>query len=151
MQTICATGIRVSELSCFTLEQVRTGTVTVRCKSKTREVLIPGKLKRQLLEYARQQGISTGPVFRTRTGRPVDRRNIWAEMKALCAAAGVQASKVFPHNLRKLFARTFYRQNRDLAKLADILGHSSMDTTRIYIMSTGAEHRRIIEGLGLVT
>lgn len=150
MQTICGTGIRVSELKHFTLEAVRSGEISVRCKGKTRIILIPGKLKRLLLDYARKNGISSGMIFVTRYGNALNRSNIWAQMKKLCKAAGVKTSKVFPHNLRKLFARTFYGIERDIAKLADILGHSSIDTTRIYIMSTGTEHRRKIERLGLV-
>ena len=150
LQTICATGIRVSELRYFTVEAVRCGEITVACKSKTRTILVPGKLKNILLNYAKRQGITTGAVFITRTGKPLNRSNIWSAMKKLCAAAGVKPGKVFPHNLRKLFARTFYALEKDIAKLADILGHSSINTTRIYIMSTGSEHRRRIERLGLV-
>lgn len=150
LETICATGIRVSELRFFDLEGVRRGEVSVSCKGKNRLVFIPEKLKKRLLTYCRRLGIRSGPIFRTRTGRPLDRSNIWSQMKSLCAAAGVAPGKVFPHNLRKLFARTFYSLDRDLAKLADILGHSSIDTTRIYIISTGAEHRKKIERLGLV-
>lgn len=150
MQTICGTGIRVSELRYFTVEAVQHGEIIVRCKNKTRTILLPGKLKKLLLEYARKNGVLTGAVFVTRNGRPLNRSNIWAQMKALCKDAGVEASKVFPHNLRKLFARTFYGIEKDIAKLADILGHSSIDTTRIYIMTTGTEHRRKIEKLGLI-
>lgn len=150
LQTICGTGIRVSELRYFTLEAVRTGTVTVSCKSKTRTILVPGKLRKLLLAYTRKSGISGGVIFRGRNGRPLDRSCIWRKMKQLCRQAGVPASKVFPHNLRKLFARTFYGIEKDIAKLADILGHSSINTTRIYIMTTGAEHRLKIERLGLV-
>lgn len=150
IQTICSTGIRVSELKYFTVEAVRTGTVTVRCKSKTRNIFVPGKLKTLLLNYAKKKGIIEGTLFRTRTGRAVNRSNIWAEMKKLCISAQVNPKKVFPHNLRKLFARTFYGIEKDIAKLADILGHSSINTTRIYIMTTGAEHRQKIERLGLV-
>ena len=150
IQTICGTGIRVSELSCFTVEAVRRGEVIVNCKNKTRVILIPGKLKHILIKYARRHGITAGTIFVTRTGKPLNRSSIWAAMKKLCAAAGVKPSKVFPHNLRKLFARTFYSIEKDIAKLADILGHSSINTTRIYIMSTGSEHRRRIERLGLV-
>lgn len=150
LQTICATGIRVSELPYFTVEAVRAGTVSVRCKSKTRDIFVPGKLKQQLLNYAKKAGIGSGMIFRTRSGRAVNRCNIWADMKKLCAAAQVCPKKVFPHNLRKLFARTFYEIEKDIAKLADILGHSSIDTTRIYIMTTGSEHRKKIERLGLV-
>ena len=150
IQTICGTGIRVSELRHFTVEAVRYGEVTVDCKSKTRTILVPGKLKNMLLNYAKRKHIKTGAIFIGRTGKPLNRSNIWAAMKKLCEAAGVKASKVFPHNLRKLFARTFYGIEKDIAKLADILGHSSINTTRIYIMTTGIEHRRKIERLGLV-
>lgn len=150
IETICGTGIRVSELQYFTVEAVKLGTVTVSCKNKTRNIFVPGKLKRLLLSYAKQRGITSGIIFCTRSGRALNRSNIWSEMKKLCVAAKVNPSKVFPHNLRKLFARTFYGIEKDIAKLADILGHSSIDTTRIYIMTTGAEHRKRIERLGLV-
>ena len=150
MKTICGTGIRVSELQYFTVEAVRRGEVTIRCKGKTRTVLIPNQLKKMLLQWARENRISEGAIFITRNGKPVNRSNIWAQMKKLCEKAGVKHTKVFPHNLRKLFARTFYGLEKDIAKLADILGHSSIDTTRIYIMTTGSEHRRKIERLGLV-
>ena len=150
LQTICGTGIRVSELRYFTVDAVRYGEVTVDCKNKTRTILVPGKLKNLLLNYAKRRKIAAGAIFVTRTGRPLNRSNIWAAMKKLCHAADVKSSKVFPHNLRKLFARTFYGIEKDIAKLADILGHSSINTTRIYIMTTGAEHRRKIERLGLV-
>ena len=150
LKTICGTGIRVSELRFFTVEAVRRGEVTVHCKSKTRTILVPRQLKSLLLGYAKKNRIAAGPIFITRSGRPLDRSNIWLQMKQLCEKAGVRASKVFPHNLRKLFARTFYAQEKDIAKLADILGHSSIDTTRIYIVTTGVEHRRKLERLGLV-
>lgn len=150
MQTICATGIRVSELRYFSVEAVRRGEVIVNCKSKTRTILIPSELRKLLLEYAQKQKIGTGAIFVNGRGKPLDRKTIWAKMKGLCKAAGVNPSKVFPHNLRKLFARTFYKIEKNISKLADILGHSSVDTTRIYIMSTGIEHRRKIESLGLV-
>lgn len=150
MQTICGTGIRVSELRYFTVEAVRDGEITVRCKNKTRSILIPGKLKKRLLDYAKKNDVLSGPLFVTKCGKPLNRSSIWSRMKKLCKEAGVQADKVFPHNLRKLFARTFYGIEKDIAKLADILGHSSINTTRIYIMSTGTEHRRKIERLGLV-
>ena len=150
LQTICGTGIRVSELKYFTVEAISRGEVTVRCKSKTRTILVPGKLKKLLLNYAKKCGVRSGSIFITAGGKPLDRSNIWVQMKRLCAAAGVNPSKVFPHNLRKLFARTFYGIEKDIAKLADILGHSSIDTTRIYIMTSGTEHRRKIERLGLV-
>ena len=150
LQTICGTGIRVSELRYFSLEAVRRGEVTVACRNKTRTILVPGKLQNVLLNYAKRYGVTAGAIFVTRNGKPLNRSNIWAAMKRLCETAGVQPSKVFPHNLRKLFARTFYGIEKDIAKLADILGHSSINTTRIYIMTTGTEHRRKIERLGLV-
>ncbi|MCQ4023361.1 MULTISPECIES: tyrosine-type recombinase/integrase [unclassified Ruminococcus] len=150
IETICGTGIRVSELRYFTVEGVQNGTISVRCKGKTRNILVPSKLRKLLLRYAKLNKIVKGIIFRTRNGKPVNRSNIWSEMKKLCKAANVNPQKVFPHNLRKLFARTFYGIEKDIAKLADILGHSSIDTTRIYIMSTGTEHRRRIDRLGLV-
>lgn len=150
LQTICSTGIRVSEVKYFTVEAIKKGEIFVECKNKNRVVIIPGKLKKLLLHYAKQNYIETGVIFRTKTGKPMNRSNIWAEMKSLCLQAKVKACKVFPHNLRKLFARTFYKSDRDIAKLADVLGHSNINTTRIYIISTGAEHRRQIERLGLV-
>lgn len=150
IQTICSTGIRVSELRYFTVEAVRRGEIVIDCKGKTRTILVPGKLKSILLNYAKRRGITEGTIFVTRTGKPLNRSNIWSAMKKLCESAGVKASKVFPHNLRKLFTRTFYGIEKDIAKLADILGHSSINTTRIYIMTTGTEHRRKIERLGLV-
>lgn len=151
LQTICGTGIRVSELSCITLEAVRYGEAVVNCKGKTRSIFIVKALKKKLLRYAAEKKIQSGPIFVTRTGKPVSRTNIWREMKTLCNEANVNPKKVFPHNLRKLFARTFYGIEKDIAKLADILGHSSINTTRIYIVTTGIEHRRQIERLGLVT
>jgi len=150
LETICGTGIRVSELQHFTVEAVRYGEVTIRCKGKIRTILLPGKLRKKLLFYAKKNGISAGAIFITRSGKPLNRSNIWARMKALCKEAKVAPGKVFPHNLRKLFARIFYGIERDIAKLADILGHSSINTTRIYIMTTGQEHRRKLERLGLV-
>lgn len=150
LQTICGTGIRISELSYFTVEAIRRGEVSVSCKNKVRRILIPKKLQKMLLSFSRESGIASGVIFRSRYGNPLDRSNIWAEMKRLCRSAGVDPAKVFPHNLRKLFARTFYGLAKDIAKLSDILGHSSINTTRIYIMTTGTEHRRQIERLGLV-
>lgn len=150
MQAICSTGIRVSELKFFTVEAVNHGEVTVNLKGKTRKILIPSKLRKLILSYAKKQKIRSGVIFLTRSGKPLDRKTIWAQMKGLCKTAGVNPTKVFPHNLRKLFARTFYGIEKDIAKLADILGHSSIDTTRIYIITTGTEHRRKIERLGLV-
>ena len=150
IEAICGTGIRVSELKYFTVEGVQNGTVTVNCKGKTRRILVPSKLRKLLLRYAKLNKINEDIIFRTRSGKPVNRSNIWSEMKKLCKSANVNPQKVFPHNLRKLFARTFYGIEKDIAKLADILGHSSIDTTRIYIMTTGTEHRRRIDRLGLV-
>lgn len=150
MQTICGTGIRVSELKYFTVEKVRCGEIAVCCKSKTRTILLPGKLKKMLLDYAKKNNICSGAIFVTKGGKPLNRSNIWSQMKRLCETAGVESGKVFPHNLRKLFARTFYGIEKDIAKLADLLGHSSINTTRIYIMTTGFEHRRKMERLGLV-
>ena len=150
IQTICGTGIRISELRYFTVEAVRRGEVAVNCKSKTRTVLVPGALRKHLLRYAKERGIYSGSVFVTRSGAPLDRSNIWAQMKRLCVAAKVDPSKVFPHNLRKLFARCFYAVSKDIAKLADILGHGSIETTRIYIMTTGQEHRRQLERMRLI-
>lgn len=150
LQTICGTGIRVSELAFITAEAVHRGEAVITCKGKTRLVFIPGKLQRLLETYLRQQNITEGPVFTTRTGKPVSRHNIWREMKALCRTAQVAPGKVFPHNLRHLFARAFYGLEKDIAKLADILGHSSINTTRIYIVSTGSEHRRKLDCLHLI-
>jgi len=150
LETICSTGIRVSELRYFTVEAVKHGEVDVNCKAKNRTILLPKKLQKRLQDYARQRDIRSGQIFVSRFGKPLNRSNIWNAMKKLCEAAGVGKSKVFPHNLRKLFARTFYGLERDIAKLADILGHSSIDTTRIYIMSTGTEHRKKMEHLGLI-
>jgi site-specific recombinase XerD len=150
IQTICGTGIRVSELKFFTVEAIRRGEVTVQCKSKTRTILVPGKLRKILLNYAKRCSIQRGTIFITRNGKPLDRSNIWAKMKRLCEAAGVKPSKVFPHNLRHLFARTFYGIEKDIAKLADILGHSNINTTRIYIITTGAEHQRRMENMRLI-
>lgn len=151
METICACGIRVSETGYITVEAAMRGEAQVRLKGKSRTVLLPGKLCRKLLKYARRRGIARGPVFRTRQATALSRKQIWAEMKALCPAAGVERSKVFPHNLRHLFAAVYYRTYRDLVKLADILGHSSVNTTRIYLVTTGKEHQRQLEGLHLVS
>lgn len=150
LQTICGTGIRVSELAYFTWERVQAGTITVRCKNKIRTILLPRKLRSLLLKYGQKQGIHAGQIFRNSRGKALSRCQIWRKMKGLCCRAGVQPAKVFPHNLRKLFARTFYKAQRDIAKLADVLGHSSIDTTRIYIMTTGREHRQQMDRLGLV-
>lgn len=151
METICATGIRVSEVRHVTVEALRAGRATISLKGKIRTVLLPSKLCRKLLKYAKKQKIASGEVFLTRNGTSLSRKQIWAEMKAVCKLAGVEPSKVFPHNLRHLFARVFYTASRDVAKLADILGHSSIETTRIYLISTGTEHQRQLEGLQLVS
>jgi len=150
LQTICATGIRVSELPFITVEAVRRGETVVRCKGKTRTVLLVRELRVLLMAYAERRCLSGGPVFVTHRGRPVSRTAVWRDMKALCRVARVAPGKVFPHNLRHLFARTFYGVEKDIAKLADILGHSSIDTTRIYTAVTGAEHRRRMEKLHLI-
>ena len=150
LQTICGTGIRVSELQFITVEAVKQGEAVVNCKAKTRSVFIVKELKQKLLRYAAEQGIKNGMIFVTRTGKPISRTNIWREMKALCIEANVNPQKVFPHNLRHLFARVFYGIEKDIAKLADILGHSSINTTRIYIISTGTEHRQRMENMRLI-
>ena len=150
LQTICGTGIRVSELQYITVEAVKKGEAVVNCKGKKRHIFIVPELKKKLLSYVRKQGISSGTVFVTRHGRPVSRNSVWREMKSLCKQANVSPSKVFPHNLRHLFARTFYGIEKDIAKLADILGHASIDTTRIYIVTTGAEHKRKMEHMRLI-
>ena len=150
LQTICATGIRISELSFITVDAVFRGCAEVSCKGKCRKIFLPQKLQRILRRYIRKKKIRRGPVFVTESGKAWNRSNIWREMKALCRDAGIIPEKVFPHNLRHLFARTYYSMRKDLAKLADILGYSSINTTRIYIISTGREHQRQIECLGLV-
>lgn len=150
LQTICGTGIRVSELQYITVEAVKQGEAVVNCKAKTRPVFIVKELKQKLLRYAAEQNIKGGMIFVTRTGKPISRTNIWREMKALCEEANVNPQKVFPHNLRHLFARVFYGIEKDIAKLADILGHSSINTTRIYIISTGTEHRKRMENMRLI-
>ena len=150
MQTLASTGIRVSELRFVTVESLRSGNAVVDCKGKQRVVLIPKKLRKKLLAWCERAGVKFGPVFVTRNGKPLNRSNIWKELQGLCAAAHVHARKVFPHNFRHLFAVTFYRMEKDIAKLADLLGHASINTTRIYIMESGAEHERRIEKLDLV-
>ncbi len=150
LQTICGTGIRVSELQHITVEAAKQGEAVVNCKAKTRSVFIVKELKQKLLRYAAEQNIKSGMIFVTRTGKPISRTNIWREMKDLCEEANVNPKKVFPHNLRHLFARVFYGIEKDIAKLADILGHSSINTTRIYIISTGTEHRKRMENMHLI-
>ncbi len=150
IQTICGTGIRVSELEYITVESLEHGESQVNCKGKTRMIFIVPELREKLKEYADRLGIRSGPVFVTRTGNPMDRSNIWREMKALCDQAGVSETKVFPHNLRHLFARTFYGLEKDIAKLADVLGHTNISTTRIYIITTGEEHKKNMEKMQLI-
>ena len=150
VQTICATGIRVSELKSITVEAVKRGEAVVSCKGKTRKIFIVKALRKRLISYAEEQGIASGVLFVTRSGKPLDRSNIWRQMKDLCSQAGVLPQKVFPHNLRHLFARTFYGIEKDIAKLADILGHSNINTTRIYIVTSGAEHQRRMENMRLI-
>lgn len=150
LQTICSTGIRVSELSYVTVEALKDGKAVVSMKGKTRTIFLTKELRKKLMRYISEQQISEGPVFITRTGKPISRSNIWREMKGLCTEANVDPRKVFPHNLRHLFARIFYGLEKDIARLADILGHSSVNTTRIYIVSTGYEHRRCMEQMRLL-
>ncbi len=151
METICATGIRVSEVRYITVEAVQTGRAEIALKGKIRTILLPGKLCRKLLKHAKKQKTGSGEIFLTRTGKGMSRRQIWAEMKSVCKRARVSPSKVFPHNLRHLFARTFYKVCRDVVQLADVLGHSSVETTRIYLASTGDEYVRRMDRLGLIS
>ena len=151
MEAICATGIRVSEVKYITVEAARAGRAEIALKGKIRTILLPGKLCRKLLKYAKKQKIGSGEIFLTRTGKGMTRRQIWAEMKSICKKAGVAPSKVFPHNLRHLFARTFYKVCRDVVQLADVLGHSSIETTRIYLATTGDEYVRRMDRLGLIS
>ena len=150
MQTICSTGIRVSELCYITVESLKSQKAQINLKGKMRDVILPKELCKMLLKYSKEQKIASGSVFVSRNGKPIDRSNIWKMMKALCESAGVARAKVFPHNLRHLFARTFYSIQKDIVRLADILGHSSVNTTRIYTMETGETHRRQIQKLGLL-
>ena len=150
MEAICATGIRVSEVRYLTVEAAWAGRTEISLKGKIRTILLPGKLCRKLLKYAKKNKIASGEIFLTRGGNGLSRRQIWSEMKAICRKADVAESKVFPHNLRHLFARTFYKVCRDVARLADVLGHSSIETTRIYLISTGVEHVRLLERLNLI-
>ena len=150
IQTICATGIRVSELEFITVEAVKRGRAEVNCKGKRRVIFLPARLQKKLKAYAAKKGISEGVIFAARSGRPLHRGNIWAEMKKLCKDAEVSPEKVFPHNLRHLFARIFYSLDKDIAKLADMLGHSNIETTRIYIMESGRIHRQKLERMRLV-
>ena len=150
MQPICATGTRVSELRFITVEAVTTGRAEICNKGKRRTVFLPGRLRRLLRKYLQKQKKTAGAVFTTRTGRPLDRSNIWRDMKALCESADVEPGKVFPLNLRHLFARTYYSLEKDLSRMADILGHSSVNTTRIYTMESGGVHQRQLERMGLI-
>lgn len=151
MEAICATGIRVSELPYITVEAAMEGRAEVELKGKIRVILLPGKLCRKLLKYAKEQKITSGEIFLTKGGKGISRRQVWREMKELCEKAGVESSKVFPHNLRHLFATSFYKICKDIVKLADVLGHSSVETTRIYLMTAGGEHARQLEQMGLVS
>lgn len=150
LQTICSTGIRVSELRFITVEAAMAGEASVSCKGKTRAVILIGELQKMLLSYSLDCGITSGCIFLDADGQPMDRVAVWREMKKLCPAAQVDPGKVYPHNLRHLFARSFYEIDRDIAKLADVLGHSSIDTTRIYIISSGDEHRKKMEQMGML-
>lgn len=150
IQTLCSTGIRISELEFITVNAVKKGQAVVNCKGKTRTIFIVNSLKQKLLNYIKKENIEEGSVFVTKSGKKMNRSNIWREMKSLCEESNVSHKKVFPHNLRHLFARIFYGLEKDIAKLADILGHTSIDTTRIYIMTTGAEHKRKMENMRLV-
>lgn len=150
IQTICGTGIRVSELQYITVEAVKKGEAFVNCKGKNRRIFIVEELRKKLLRYIKERGIQSGAIFITKNGKNISRHNIWRDMKALCKDAGVSSTKVFPHNLRHLFARTFYGIEKDIAKLADILGHTSINTTRIYIITTATEHKRKMENMRLI-
>lgn len=150
MQTLCSTGIRISELRFIDVAAVKNGQAVIRCKGKMRIVLLPKQLCKMLKGYLKEQGVTEGSVFRTKTGKPLDRSNIWKMLKALCESAGVPKDKVFPHNFRHLFARTYYSLQKDIVRLADILGHASVNTTRIYTMESGQVHRMQIQKLGLL-
>lgn len=150
METVCGTGIRVSETEYITVEALKRGRAEVRLKGKVRVIFLPGKLCCRLLNYAEEQGIVSGEIFLTRNGRRLSRRQVWREMKELCRYAGVEKARVFPHNLRHLFAEAYYRVSRDIVKLADMLGHSSVETTRIYLRTSGKEHMRYLESTGLL-
>lgn len=150
LQLMASTGIRVSEIRYVTAEALTLGRIQIHLKGKVRTILLPGKLCRKLQKYQKSQHITSGSLFRTRSGKEMDRRDIWAQMKRLCSVAGVPAGRVFPHNLRHLFARVFYKAQRDIAKLADVLGHSSIETTRIYLISSGQEHQAVLDRLQLV-
>jgi site-specific recombinase XerD len=150
LETMASTGMRVSELKCINVAGVRRGMIEVQNKGKIRKVLLTRKMQRQLLAYIREEKLEEGLVFRTKRGKAVDRSNVWKEMKKLCEGAGIEESKVFPHNLRKLFAACLYKVQRDIAKVADILGHSSIETTRRYLRKTSKEYGKILEKMNLV-
>ena len=150
METIGSIGIRVSETAYITVEAARKGQAVIRLKGKVRTILLPDTLCRKLLNYAKKQKIASGEIFLTRNGTVLSRKQIWREMKSLCGTAGIAASKVFPHNLRHLFAKAFYKATHDIVKLADVLGHTNIETTRIYLISTGVEHRNLLESLRLL-
>ncbi|MBR5518485.1 MAG: tyrosine-type recombinase/integrase [Clostridia bacterium] len=150
MQTICSCGIRVSELKSITYNSVLNGKTTINCKGKTRIIILPKQLCKMLIAYAKSQNITQGPIFVTKTGKPMDRSNIWKMLKNICKIAGVEKDKVFPHNFRHLFARTYYSMQKDIVRLADILGHSNVNTTRIYTIENGDVHRKQLQKLGLL-
>ena len=150
MQTIASTGLRVSEIKYVTCEAVRQGQAVINCKGKIRQIFLPKKLCQVLKKYIKYRNIKNGAVFITKSGRPLDRCTIWKMLKDLCESAGVSKDKVFPHNFRHLFARTFYSLQKDIVRLADILGHSSVETTRIYTMESGTEHIKQLQKLGLL-
>lgn len=150
MQTMASTGLRVSEIKYVTCDAVKKGLAVISCKGKIREIFLPKKLCKMLSAYIKRQNIRSGPVFVSKNGRPLDRSNIWKMLKSLCESAGVSKDKVFPHNFRHLFARTFYSLQKDIVRLADILGHSSVETTRIYTMESGTEHIKLMQKLGLL-
>lgn len=151
METLCATGIRISELRYITVEAAKDGRATIALKGKIRTILLPTKLHRKLVKYAKKEKIASGAIFRTKSGTPISRRQVWYELKRLCQAAGVEPTKVFPHNFRHLFATTFYKACKDIARLADVLGHSNIETTRIYLAVSGEEQTRQLDRLGLVS
>lgn len=150
IQTVCATGIRISELKHITVESLFQSEVIVNCKGKIRHIFIVPQLKKKLYKYAAEHNIKSGVIFITRNGNSLNRSNIYREMKRLCKEAKIQPEKVFPHNLRHLFARTFYSIEKDIVKLADILGHANINTTRVYVVETGLEHKRKMEKIGLI-
>ncbi len=150
IQTICATGIRISELKYITVESIKNGKADIQMKGKNRIILITKSLRKKLTKYYKEKNISFGEIFLTKNGTSLDRRQIWREMKQLCQKSNVEQTKVFPHNLRHLFATTFYKQTKDIVKLSDVLGHTSINTTRIYLISTGKEHLNELERLRLV-